>query len=138
MYLCMVMNEVLISIGSNENKDRNLAICHQLLDANFNSITYSDIQVTNPYGSNYKNDFINQLAIINTNIDRVTLIEILKSIERKLGRKSEDKKDGIVKIDIDVIIWNNEIIKPEDITRSYIKDLLPSLPVKDYTRYIIS
>lgn len=132
------MNEVLVSIGSNENKERNLAICHQLLDANFDSITYSNTLITNAYGNNYKNDFINQLAIINTNIDRVTLIEILKSIERKLGRKSEDKKDGIVKIDIDVIIWNNEIIKPEDITRSYIKDLLPSLPMKDYIRYIIS
>jgi len=132
------MNEVLISIGSNDNKIENLAICHQLLDDNFAFISYSDTCITDPYGSNYKKKFINQLAIINTNINKASLTEILKSIEKKLGRKPEDKKLGLVKIDIDIVIWNNEIVKPEDITRSYIKDLLPTLPIKDYSKYFIS
>lgn len=136
MYLCTVMNEVLISIGSNINKEKNLAVCQQLLNASFDCIHYSDISITVPYGNNYQDNFINQLAMILTNDEKNVVSNILKSIEKKIGRVPEDKNLGIVKIDVDIIIWNNNVIKTEDITRSYVKDLISTLPSVDNLKYL--
>lgn len=130
MYICRVMNKALLSIGTNENREENLALCHDYLNQLFPDITYSITSVTAPYGTNYKNDFLNQLAIIYTPKAKEDIIAQLKLVEKKMGRRKKDKETGIVKIDIDLIMWNDEILKPTDISRSYIVDLLPSLKEK--------
>ena len=122
-----VMNKALLSIGTNEDRESNLSLCHQFLNNIFTDISYSDTSVTMPYGTTYKNDFLNQLAIIYTNKDEDEVVRLLKSIEKDMGRNGADKKKGIVKIDIDLVIWNNNVLKPEDFSRSYIADLLASL-----------
>ncbi|HMM04714.1 MAG: 2-amino-4-hydroxy-6-hydroxymethyldihydropteridine diphosphokinase [Dysgonomonas sp.] len=121
------MNKALLSIGTNEDRESNLSLCHQFLDNIFTDISYSDTSVTMPYGTTYRNDFLNQLAVIYTDRDRDEVIRLLKSIEKDMGRNGADKKNGIVKIDIDLVIWNNNVLKPEDFTRSYIADLLASM-----------
>ncbi|NDV93861.1 hypothetical protein D0T84_02870 [Dysgonomonas sp. 521] len=121
------MNKVLLSIGTNEDREANLALCHKLLDESFGEIHYSDTSVTIPYGNHYKNDFLNQLAIAYTDENKENVSLLLKSIEKQIGRKPKDKEKGIVKIDIDLIVWNDDILRPADISLSYIADLLPSL-----------
>lgn len=121
------MNKVLLSIGTNEDRETNLILCHRLLDESFEEINYSDTSITTPYGAHYKNDFLNQLAIAYTHKDKEEISLLLKSIEKEMGREKTDKEKGVVKIDIDLIIWNGEILKPTEISRNYIADLLPSL-----------
>ncbi|MBB4037858.1 2-amino-4-hydroxy-6-hydroxymethyldihydropteridine diphosphokinase [Dysgonomonas hofstadii] len=121
------MNKALLSIGTNEDREANLALCHQMLNDLFEEINYSETSITSPYGITYKNDFLNQLAVIYTNKEKEKIALSLKEIEKKIGRKEEDKVKGIVKIDIDLVIWNDEVLKPGDISRSYITELLPSL-----------
>ncbi len=122
-----VMNKALISIGTNVNRETNLALCHELLNGAFSEITYSNTSITTPYGNTYKDDFLNQLAFIYTSETKEEILKRLKSIEKKIGRNATDKVNGNVKIDIDLVIWNDEILKPDDMERSYIIDLLPSL-----------
>lgn len=122
-----VMNKALISIGTNVNRETNLALCHELLNEAFSEITYSKTSITTPYGNTYKDDFLNQLAFIYTSGTKEEILKKLKSIEKKIGRNAIDKVSGSVKIDIDLVIWNEEILKPDDMERSYIIDLLPSL-----------
>ncbi len=124
----IVMNTALLSIGTNENREENLSLCHRLLEKEFDYLYYSDTTLSSPYGSHYKEDFLNQLAIVQTEKEKDEVAAMLKNIERKIGRKSSDKKGGLVKIDIDLVIWNEELLKPVDMNRNYIKDLLPSLP----------
>ena len=121
------MNKALLSIGTNEDKKVNLALCHQLLDNLFPEIHYSETSLTSPYGITYKDKFLNQLAILYTDKDKSEIYNILKSVEQEMGRTPSDKEKGIVKIDIDLVIWNDEVLKPADISRSYITDLLPTL-----------
>ena len=121
------MNKVLLSIGTNYDRETNLNICHQLLNGLFSDIIYSDTSITTPYGTDYENNFLNQLAVIYTDKNKEEISQLIKSLEKKMGRDSLDKQNGIVKIDIDLVIWNDEILKPADINRSYIADLLPSL-----------
>ncbi len=121
------MNKALISIGTNVDRKANLALCHELLNAVFPEITYSDTSITTPYGNTYKDDFLNQLAFVYTLAAKEDVLERLKSIEKKIGRNATDKINGKVKIDIDLVMWNDEILKPDDMKRSYITDLLSSL-----------
>lgn len=122
-----VMNKALISIGTNVDREANLTLCHELLNEAFSEITYSKTSITTPYGNIYKDDFLNQLAFIYTSEAKEEILKRLKSIEKKIGRNVTDKVNGSVKIDIDLVIWNEEILKPDDMERSYIIDLLPSL-----------
>lgn len=123
-----VMNEALISIGSNKDRERNLCACRQMLDRMYKDIKYSLTSVTIPYGENYKSDFLNQLVIIYTDQTKEEINSTLKLFEKELGRQVTDKITGNVVIDIDLIIWNNEILRPEDMKRSYIQDLLSTFP----------
>jgi 2-amino-4-hydroxy-6-hydroxymethyldihydropteridine diphosphokinase len=121
------MNKVLLSIGPNADRETNLALCHRLLEESFEEINYSGTSVTSPYGVHYKNDFLNQLAIAYTHKNKKEMYLLLKSIENEMGREKADKEKGVVKIDIDLVIWNNNILKPTEISRSYIAGLLPDL-----------
>lgn len=130
------MNKGLISIGSNTDSKDNLTVCVQLLKDKFERIIFSDTSETKPYGTNYKNDFMNQLAYIYTDKEKQEVIALLKQLEHDMGRTPADKKKGIVIIDIDLVIWNREILKPEDIKRSYITKLLPGLSGKIDGKFI--
>lgn len=123
------MNKALISIGTNENREANLTLCHQLLKTVFEEIHYSDTSITEPYGAKYQNDFLNQLAVAYTQKGKEEIYIQLKTLEKEMGRNTSDKDAGIVIIDIDLVIWNEEILKPTDITRSYVADLLSTLDI---------
>ena len=43
------------------------------------------------------------------------------SVERRSGRIPEDKAQGVVKLDIDLLVFDNKILKPEDMEREYIR-----------------
>ncbi len=122
-----VMNKALISIGSNENKEINIVSCQLLLKEIFSKIIYSKTCITAPYGTNYKTDFINQLAVVSTDKTKDEVSSLLKSLEIKMGRTPDDKKKGKVIIDIDLITWNNDILKPEEMNRNYIKNIISEL-----------
>lgn len=128
------MNTAVISIGSNEDSEKNVEYCKQLLDSIFTTIHYSDTSITKPYGTQYRHDFLNQLALTETEMDLSEVVKTLKLLEKKMGREVEDKNKGLVKIDIDLIKWNDTIVKEEDWQRNYVTDLLPSL-YKNFTSH---
>lgn len=121
------MNKALLCIGSNDNGEENILACKSFIEKEFGEVIYSNTSITIPYGRSYKNDFLNQLAIFYTDRDQSEVINILKEIEKLIGRKPEDKSSGLVKIDIDLLCWNNEVLKPEDMQRRYVTDLLSTI-----------
>lgn len=122
------MNEVTLCIGSNVKTDENMLFCRQLLQEISNEIFYSKTIETKPYGEAfYINNFLNQLAFFRTELSESDLNIKLKEIELLMGRNASHKKLGIVVIDIDLIKLNDDILKPDDWSRNYVYDLLPSL-----------
>ena len=51
---------------------------------------------------------------------REIILQKLKAIEKRLGRMLEDKKKGIVKIDIDLLTYDGEVLKVNDWKREYV------------------
>lgn len=118
------MHKVLLSIGTNYNTESNLKLAMDKLRNSFVDIKFTEIAKSKPYGNNYKNSFLNVLAFFKTDMQQQDIVHSLKSIEASMGRKAEDKSKGIIIIDIDLIKWDNEIIKPQDFQREYVIQLL--------------
>jgi 2-amino-4-hydroxy-6-hydroxymethyldihydropteridine diphosphokinase len=47
-------------------------------------------------------------------------VKELKTIEKEAGREKEDKKREKVCLDIDLLVFDNRVLKPEDLKRDYI------------------
>lgn len=121
------LNTIIISIGSNKNSESNIEYCRKALSKLFDFIIFSSTSVTKPFGVQYKNDFLNQLALARTGRALTEIKSMVKRIEKEMGRTIEDEEQGLVEIDIDIVKWNNEVLKEKDWQRNYVIDLLPSL-----------
>lgn len=122
-----MLNKVIISLGSNQEKEKNIEMANQLLDSHFDSIHFSEAVYTQPFHMENPALFLNQVAIAFTSENPDQIVDVFKQMERQLGRKPEDKSKGNIPIDIDLLQWNDEILKPSDFHRPYIQSALASL-----------
>lgn len=131
MYICknkpFAMNKVVLSIGTNTNTCFNLKEAINYLRSYFSNIQFTSTIESEPYGTIYKDWFLNTLAYFETDLSKDKIQLKLKEIEKKMGRKPAHKAEGKIIIDIDLIQWNNEILKPEDFERNYMHKLLKQM-----------
>lgn len=73
------------------------------------------------------NYILNRVAVLYSEESPAQIKDVLKDIECCIGRKPEDKSCGRVPIDIDLLQWNDQILKAEDLTREYVLDGICSL-----------
>lgn len=123
-YKLLSMHKVLLSIGTNTDTRFNLNRAISSLLTYFPTIQFTEVTESSPYGNSYVGSFLNALAFFHTDLCKEELVIDLKKIEKSMGRLPNHKAEGKVIIDIDLIKWDDEIIKPEDFQRSYITDLL--------------
>lgn len=121
------MNIYLISIGTNFNPETGISIARKLLEEHFSHITFSSTTSGPSFDTKYTIPFLNTLALIYSTESLDQVQHITKEIEYLMGRTTEDKLHGIVKIDIDIIKQNESILRPQDYSRDYIQRLLPEL-----------
>jgi len=68
--------------------------------------------------------FSNQVFMFFSDKDEEVVRKMLKDIEQRSGRRPEDKKEEKVCLDIDMLLYDNKIVKPEDWQRGYIQQSL--------------
>jgi 2-amino-4-hydroxy-6-hydroxymethyldihydropteridine diphosphokinase len=100
------MNTAVVMLGTNINQDENLILAKEKLRDFFEILDESTILVTKPIGKKYINDFHNQAVKILSDDSAKEITSHFKHIENEMGRSSETSKQGIVPIDIDLILWN--------------------------------
>ena len=87
-----------------------------------------DIEMeTEAIGSDFLSPFSNQVASFETSLSAEEVRTILKQIERDHGRLPEDKSHGIVKIDIDLLMYDDCVLKPQDLKKDFVLKGLKSL-----------
>jgi len=109
------MIQVAISLGSNlGNGEENILKSIELLNQNgVEIIAISSFYKTIPEGFLSENLFTNAAAIAQTNLDADGLVKLILSIEIQLGRtRNTDVYEDRV-IDLDVLLFGNEIIETE-------------------------
>ncbi len=109
------MIQVAISLGSNlGNGEENILKSIELLNQNgIEILAISSFYKTIPEGFLSENLFTNAAAIAQTNLDADGLVKLILSIEIQLGRtRNTDVYEDRV-IDLDVLLFGNEVIETE-------------------------
>lgn len=116
-----------IGMGSNSLTPEKIFNAQKELMSLFPDIRFSELRHTLPVNFTSPNKFFNQVAVFTTSLSLDLLSTLLKDIERQNGRAFEDKARGIVKLDLDVLIYAGRILKADDMTREYIVQGLKDL-----------
>lgn len=122
-----MLNKVILCLGSNRDKEKNIELADQLLRDHFASIHFSEAVYTEPVNMQNPSAFLNQVAIAFTLDCPEKIIDAFKQIERLLGRTPDDKLKESIPIDIDLLQWNDCLLKPLDLQRSYVQSALRTL-----------
>ena len=106
------MSIVYIGLGSNEgDRFKNLQRALQLLskDPRIEVEKVSSIYETEPLGYTNQNKFLNAVCEVSTSISPCLLLDLLKNIEKKMGRKKTFKW-GPRNIDLDILLFDALVI----------------------------
>ena len=109
---------IVLSLGSNlDDKEENLktALYHLAENEKIEILKVSKIYKTSPWGDVAKGDFLNICVSIKTTLNPFSLLEYLNFIEDKMKRVRREKW-GDRNIDIDIVIFNDAIIKSKKLT----------------------
>ncbi len=126
--LRMNTHTCLIGIGSNFEGQKNLSFARQELANYFPDIVYSEEIITSPlFLQKNKDPFSNQLAHFTSKLSAEEIKRICKIIEERAGRTDEEKRSEIIRLDLDLLKFDEMILKPQDMKREYIKCLLKNI-----------
>lgn len=117
----------LICLGSNYDRENHMNAARNALSEAFPNIRFGEELETEAIGEGFFSPFSNQLATFQTSLTTDEIRQRLKIIEQDNGRMPQEKSQGIVKIDIDLLIHGSRILKPEDLKRDYIQQELERL-----------
>ena len=130
--------KIIIVLGSNHEQEKNVRVAMALLAQTFPSIHFSRCLWTEPIGMERGGidarqklkaspQFVNAIGIAMTEMEEVQVVHVLKDIERKCGRTKEDKAVGIVKLDLDLLLYGDIRHKNADWERDYVKQLMSEM-----------
>ena len=111
------MAEVYLLLGSNlSDRQRFLNETTRLLHERVGTVLKpSSIYETEPWGFTNKNNFLNQVLLVETSLNPYELLKVLKAIETKLGRIRKTQRYSPRCIDIDILFYNDEVYFSDDL-----------------------
>ena len=101
------MNTAIVMLGSNINQAENLVKTKERLNEFFEIIDESAVLITKPIGKKYQSNFHNQAIKLLSDDTHKETERLFKLIENEMGRSAATNQQGVVPIDIDLILWNN-------------------------------
>ena len=117
----MSIHHCLLCLGSNERYTERLEAARRALTSLFPDATFGKEMLTEAIGDKWLSPFCNQLAVCSTPLPAEEVRNHLKQIERDNGRLPDDKKKGIVKLDIDLLMVDETVLKPDDMKRDFVQ-----------------
>ena len=128
------MNRAVIGVGSNIDPFSNIKCAAKLITGPAKLLSQSLLVQTKPIGPQNQPDFTNCAFLLETGLDQSELKVFLKNIEDKLGRLRSGDKFGPRTIDLDIVVWNGEVIDQNFYERDFLREsvlkLLPDLKEK--------
>lgn len=117
----------LVCLGSNLEARFHLENAHAAFVRLFHEVRMGAIVKTVAEGDIIQPDYLNQAARFTTELGSEEVKTVLKSIEKENGRKPEDKQNGSVPLDIDLLIYDDKQLKPSDLSKTYVQLALRQL-----------
>ncbi|WP_049535470.1 2-amino-4-hydroxy-6-hydroxymethyldihydropteridine diphosphokinase [Vibrio harveyi] len=76
----------------------------------------SSLYSSTPMGPQNQPDYINAVVAIKTNLTPLELLDCTQAIEQEQGRVRKDERWGPRTLDLDIILYGNEVIDSERLT----------------------
>jgi|TARA_B100001971_G_C18259752_1_gene585586 2-amino-4-hydroxy-6-hydroxymethyldihydropteridine diphosphokinase len=107
---------IAIALGTNQgNKKANIKTAVEKINEIAKVVKVSRIYQTEPIGTKDKEFFLNAAVQVETNFTPEGLLKKLLAIEESMGRIRKEKNGPRI-IDLDLLFYNNEIIKKHGLT----------------------
>lgn len=123
----MIMNRVIVAIGSNIHPEKNIPEALKILGAKYHLLKTASLRKTLPIGFTDQPDFMNSASLVETLLDKDAFNRELKHIEALLGRVRTSNKFGPRTIDLDIVVWNGEIVDDDFYTRDFLKEAVEEI-----------
>ena len=121
------MNAVIIGIGSNIDAESNIPKMLEILKSLVEIVKVSSMIKTRPIGIENQPDYTNGAVKIMTSLNSDDLTVLLKAIEDQMGRDRSAPKFGPRNIDLDIVVWNGEIVDDDYYTRDFLQQAVREL-----------
>jgi len=79
-------------------------------------LSVSSLYLSKPMGPQDQNDYINAVLALETALSAIELLNALQSIENNAGRVRKENRWGARILDLDIILFGNEIINTDRLT----------------------
>lgn len=112
-----LIHTLVLGLGSNQGDSKSIlenAYCLLQFEIG-KTVSISSFYSTQPWGNPNQPDFLNAAMILETQLSPQDCLLAIQQIENKLGR-IRNEKWGIRTIDIDVLFYDNLILKQKNIT----------------------
>lgn len=110
-----------VVIGLGSNTENRYAMMHEAvayLVSMLENVTVSEIYPTEPE-CDARHQYLNAVLTGETDTGRDELTEVLKNYERIQGRTEDGKLRDIIPIDLDLVVYGDEVLRPDDFKRRY-------------------
>jgi 2-amino-4-hydroxy-6-hydroxymethyldihydropteridine diphosphokinase len=114
-------HECIIGIGSNIDPEKNIASALFFLRQEHTFVSVSSLIKTSPIGIQEQPDFLNGAAKVITEMEIADFKNYLKKLEDSLLRDRTSPKFGPRTIDLDIVLWDGEILDPDYYHRDFLK-----------------
>ena len=125
------MNKAVIALGSNIDPQKNIAKAKDRISQRLKILSESSFVTTEPVGIIKQANFINGALLVETDLKLDELKSQLQGIETVLGRTIAGHPFGPRTIDLDIVVFNDQIVHQDFYARDYLKqsvlELLPQL-----------
>ena len=121
-------NKFIVALGSNFEQERNMENAMRRLRSLFPGIRFSRVLWTEPIGI-VSDRFVNAVAVGDTVLSEEAVSALLKETEKSCGRCVEEKEKGVIRMDIDLMLYGGEKRHLKDWSRGYICTLLDDMGV---------
>lgn len=117
----MITHSCLLCMGCNLDRTAHMTSARRDLENHFPGIRFGTETETEAIGSGFLSPFSNQVALLHTSLSAQEVHTLLKQIERNHGRVPDDKAQGIVRMDIDLLTYDHVVLKPADMEKPYVQ-----------------
>ncbi len=100
----------IVSVGSNIDPERNLHEVRAILMEELAFLGEATVIQTEPDGCKNQPDFLNGAYLLGTDLPYDAFNQYLKEVEARLGRVKGPNKSGPRCIDLDIIIWDSQVV----------------------------
>ena len=122
-----VTNKTIIGVGSNIQPEKNIKAAEKILADEHQLLGTAQVIQTSPEGFVDQDDFLNTAFYIETALAKDSFNLYLKEVEKRLKRVKGPIKAGPRTIDLDIVVWNNQVVDDDFYNKEYVRQPVSEL-----------